>query len=257
MNDNSKETKKLIAELRGLRGLKHKKILGLIGTYRGPVGDNYTHRFFVVTEFMENGNLKELLQKQDLDSGVLLGICTDITKGMCHLSKNGFIHRNLRARNILIAKNFEAKISGFEKCAALRQDSTIFVDNQQPLVLRNNQSYNVKWMAPESIKSSVYSSKSDVWSFGVTMYETWTKGSEPWTEKNDQEAEDLIIKGASLELPSSCSHKLRICVNSMMEHETSKRLSFFQILVILNEIKREKSSEMAEDWSEIGVYDHK
>lgn len=252
-DENSEDTKKLMEELRILRELKHEKIVHLLGTYRGPFGNSYNHIFFVVTEFAENGNLKDLLKNQDLGQEILLDVCIDIVKGMCYLSKKKIIHRDLSARNILITKNFTAKISGFKKSIFLGENANIFLDKQQPLVLRNNPFYNVKWMAPESLKDSIYSTKTDIWSFGATLYEIWCKGSDPWSESNEQEAEDLIMKGATLELASNCPRKLKICVASMMDHESSKRLSFFQILVILNDIK----GENAEGWSEIGGYENK
>ena len=258
VDDNSPETKKLMQELKNLRTLRNRHVISLCGTYHGPVGENYTHRFFIVTEFMENGNLKEFLQKNnDLSPEMLITVCTDIAKGMCYIVQNGFIHRDLAARNILISgsvakENFGARISGMGKCEKLMQDK--FFDRDQPVTLQNSQ---IKWMAPESINSSTYSVKSDIWSLAATMFEIWCKGSDPWPDLNAEKTKDFIIGGATLELPSSCTRELQILVDTMMDHNPSKRPTFFQVLILLNQIKKENFPSIAENWDELEVYEYK
>jgi serine/threonine protein kinase len=243
-------------ELDILRKLDHNNIVKYCGTYHGPVGNEFTRRFFIVTDYEQNECMKVFLETRSVDVDVLLNMCTDIAKGMCYLSKKGFVHRDLSARNILITENLSARISGLGKCKRL--EGNHFVDRTLSLlVLENVSSHPIKWMAPETIKNSEYSVKTDVWSFAITMYEIWCKGEDPWPSLNAQQAEDLIVRGAALQLPSKCPPRLQVLIFAMMDHESSKRPAFFHILMALNQIKKENFPDTAENWDALEEYDYK
>ena len=153
---------------------------------------------------------------------------------------------------MLVSKTLSIKISGLEKCMQ------IGTENQQPSPFVNNShSHHIKWMAPEVIKSSNYSAKSDVWSFAVTIYEIMSKGSDPWANLSTETTEEFILRGATLNLPSNSPKKLQILVDKMMSHEISRRPTFFQTLVLLNEIKKESFPSLAQNWDALEDYDYR
>lgn len=136
----------------------HPNIVQLLGvSIDGP-------RPLVVLEFCNQGSLDKILFDMDaaLSTETQITIAHSIAKGLNHLHKNNIIHRDLAARNILM-HNGEAKISDFGLSRALKDDAQVgkTSTNLGP----------IRWMSPESIATQTYSSKSDVWMFGIILYE--------------------------------------------------------------------------------------
>jgi len=120
--------------------------------------------FCIITEFIANGSLRSIIEKNMISSNkVKLHIIKGIVQGMIHLSNEKVVHRDLASRNILITEDFNAKISdfGLSRMLSQEQSSDRTVTSLGP----------IRWMAPESIRDLIYSEKSDVWSFGVTVFE--------------------------------------------------------------------------------------
>jgi len=114
---------------------------------------------------MPNGSLRQYLDTEaNISNDRKINIISGIAKGMFHIHKEGIVHRDLAARNILLGPSFEPKITDFGMSRVLIESDV----NQQQT---NSNVGPLKWMAPESISSRAYSQKSDVWSFGVVMWE--------------------------------------------------------------------------------------
>ena len=260
-SNSMNNSRKIFEELNILRKVNHRNIVKFCGTYYGPIGNDFLHQIFIITEYAENGCLKYFLQTKGggIEDAVLINMCTDIAKGMCYLSRKGFVHRDLAARNMLVTKDLSIRISGFGKCKKMEKDENQFRDTpQEPLLVSENvMSHPVKWMAPETITNSKYTVKTDIWSFAITMYEIWCKGDDPWPTLSAHQTEDLIIRGATLQLPSRCSSMLQLLITTIMDHESSKRPTFFQILMILNQIKNKDFPNTAENWDVLEEYDYK
>ncbi|EDQ90614.1 uncharacterized protein MONBRDRAFT_24187 [Monosiga brevicollis MX1] len=137
----------------------------------------------VVTEFCSRGSLQHVLRNarpsQGQDSPHLnlldrIKMAADVARGMAYLANQEFVHRDLCARNCLVHENMTAKISGF--------DASTMV-NQSPMDMQNGQNIlNVRWMAPQVLTEARFSNKSDVWSFGVLLFECMTFASKPYAD---------------------------------------------------------------------------
>uniref|UniRef100_A0A8C4RK08 Protein kinase domain-containing protein n=1 Tax=Erpetoichthys calabaricus TaxID=27687 RepID=A0A8C4RK08_ERPCA len=122
----------------------------------------------------------------------LLAMCQDTCEGMEYLENNGFIHRDLAARNCLVSEKHVVKVCDF--------GMTRFVlDNEY--ISSTGSKFPVKWSPPEVFHYSKYSSKSDVWSYGVLMWEIFTEGRTPFENKSNPEVVDEITQGHRLYKP--------------------------------------------------------
>uniref|UniRef100_A0A8C9ZI96 Tyrosine-protein kinase n=1 Tax=Sander lucioperca TaxID=283035 RepID=A0A8C9ZI96_SANLU len=175
-------------EARVMMRLSHCKLVQLYGvrTHCSPM--------CLVFEFMENGCLSDYLRarKGRLSQDTMLGMCLDVSEGMAYLELSNFLHRDLAARNCLVSKNNEVKISDF--------GMTRFVLDDQYTSSQCSK-FPVKWSAPEVIKYCKFSSKSDVWSFGVLMWEVYNEGRLPYENRTNGEVVESLNSGLRLLKP--------------------------------------------------------
>ncbi|XP_061833621.1 receptor tyrosine-protein kinase erbB-3a isoform X2 [Nerophis lumbriciformis] len=135
--------------------------------------------------------------KNKLSPQRLLNWCVQIAKGMFYLEENGMVHRNLAARNVLLKNNYTAQISDYGIADLLYPDDKKYYYNEVKMP--------IKWMALESILFRRYTHQSDVWSYGVTIWEMMSHGAEPYSTMRPQEVPDLLEKGERLSQPSICT----------------------------------------------------
>uniref|UniRef100_A0A668A880 IL2 inducible T cell kinase n=1 Tax=Myripristis murdjan TaxID=586833 RepID=A0A668A880_9TELE len=143
---------------------------------------------------MENGCLSDYLRARRgrLSQDTMLGMCLDVSEGMAYLESSNFIHRDLAARNCLVSKNNEVKVSDF--------GMTRFVFDDQYTSSQGSK-FPVKWSSPEVIKYCKFSSKSDVWSFGVLMWEVYSEGRLPYEHRSNAEVVESLNAGLRLLKP--------------------------------------------------------
>uniref|UniRef100_A0A3B4AM10 Protein kinase domain-containing protein n=1 Tax=Periophthalmus magnuspinnatus TaxID=409849 RepID=A0A3B4AM10_9GOBI len=110
-----------------------------------------------------------------------------------YLEEKNFVHRDLAARNVLLVKPHYAKISDFGLSKALNADESYYKS-------RSGGKWPLKWYAPECLSHRKFSSKSDVWSFGITMWEAFSYGGKPY--------KDFLKSGQRLERPAVCPEKM-------------------------------------------------
>uniref|UniRef100_A0AAQ5Y0R0 non-specific protein-tyrosine kinase n=1 Tax=Amphiprion ocellaris TaxID=80972 RepID=A0AAQ5Y0R0_AMPOC len=177
-----------IEEARVMMRLSHPKLVQLYGvcSQQKPI--------YIVTEFMEHGCLLNLLRQRrgSFSLGSLLSMCLDVNEGMEHLEANGFIHRDLAARNCLVNDALVVKVSDFGMARYV-------LDNQY--TSSSGAKFPVKWSPPEVFNFCKYSSKSDVWSFGVLMWEVFTQGRMPFEQNPNHEVVSMVTQGHRLYRP--------------------------------------------------------
>uniref|UniRef100_A0A8B9PV26 non-specific protein-tyrosine kinase n=1 Tax=Apteryx owenii TaxID=8824 RepID=A0A8B9PV26_APTOW len=212
-----------IEEAKVMMHLSHPKLVQLYGvcTHHRPL--------YVVTEFMENGCLLNYLRQRrgKLSRDVLLGMCQDVCEGMQYLEKNRFIHRDLAARNCLINAKHVVKVSDFGMARYVIDDEYISSSGAK---------FPIKWSSPEVFHFKKYSSKSDVWSFGVLMWEVFTEGKMPFESKSNSEVVREISEGNRLYRPYLASHTVYKVMYSCWHEKPEGRPTFAELLETLTNI---------------------
>ncbi|XP_035266193.1 tyrosine-protein kinase ITK/TSK isoform X1 [Anguilla anguilla] len=206
--------------------LSHSKLVQLYGvcTQRAPM--------CLLFEFMEHGCLSDYLRgnRGSLPRETLLGMCLDVCEGMAYLESANFIHRDLAARNCLVSENHVVKVSDF--------GMTRFVlDDQYTSSLGSK--FPVKWSAPEVIQYSKFSSKSDVWSFGVLMWEVYNEGRMPYENRSNGEVMDALTAGLRLLKPKLAPEAVYQLMDWSWKEKPEDRPSFnllFHQLLALAEL---------------------
>ncbi|KAL9970180.1 hypothetical protein ACROYT_G022513 [Oculina patagonica] len=160
----------------------------------------------------------------DLIAKDMLSFAWQIARGMSYLSSRKFIHRDLAARNVLVGEDKHVKIADF---GLMRHtDGDIYeVKRQKKLP--------IKWMAPEAIKDSIYTTQSDVWAYGILLWEMSTMGGTPYPGINNKELRNLLYTGYRLDRPDSCSQELYSLMLECWQEDPRRRPTFEQIVGLL------------------------
>lgn len=152
---------------------------------------------YIVTEYMVNGSLLSYLRQsgpQLVKISHLIYIVSQVAAGMAYLESRNLVHRDLAARNILIGENHCAKVADFGLARVLSGDARTD-QSSAPNMLP------VKWTAPEAFRFSRFSTKSDVWSFGIVLMETFTYGEKPYLGMNGNQVVQALRTGYRMPKP--------------------------------------------------------
>ncbi|XP_063042669.1 tyrosine-protein kinase Tec [Engraulis encrasicolus] len=211
-----------IEEAKVMMRLSHPKLVQLYGvcTQQRPI--------YIVTEFMELGCLLNFLRQRRGSFGFedLLSISLDVAQGMAHLEANGFIHRDLAARNCLVNDSFVVKVSDFGMARYVLDDQyTSSMGSKFP----------VKWSPPEVFNFCKYSSKSDVWSYGVLMWEVFTEGKMPFDQNQNHEVVLMVTKGHRLYRPKKATPPIYDIMERCWQEQPEERPSFADISFMITE----------------------
>jgi len=182
----------------------------------------------IILEFCQNGSLDKLLFDNDrvMTIETTLKLVGGIARGMLHLHQNNIVHRDLAARNILLHQSGDPKISDFGMSRFIKSGET----GQTKAIIGP-----IRWMAPESLALHVYSQKSDVWSFGIVVYEIVAR-REPHAESDPLTIGGVIRdKGFTPTIPDDCEPILKELMESCWQKEVEKRPDFQEILWKLNQ----------------------
>uniref|UniRef100_A0AAQ6IJQ7 Receptor protein-tyrosine kinase n=1 Tax=Anabas testudineus TaxID=64144 RepID=A0AAQ6IJQ7_ANATE len=173
--------------------LDHPYIVRLLGICPGA-------SLQLVTQLSSQGSLLEHIKqhRNSLDPQRLLNWCVQIAKGMYYLEEHCMVHRNLAARNILLKNDYQVQISDYGVADLLYPDDKKYVYTDTKVT-------PIKWMALESILFRRYTHQSDVWSYGVTVWEMMSFGAEPYASVQPQDVPSLLEKGERLSQPYICT----------------------------------------------------
>jgi serine/threonine protein kinase len=167
------------------------RVVGLVGVV--TVG----MPLMVVIEFCEHGSLDRYLRKTTLTELERLGLAGDCAEGLAYLASRKFVHRDIAARNVLLNSERRAKISDFGLSRETSENS--------PYYRSKGGEIPVRWTAPEALEAQKFSPASDCWSFGVLMYEIWTKGELPYKGMGNQKVWVEVQSGYRLPCPEDCA----------------------------------------------------
>jgi sugar lactone lactonase YvrE len=229
--ENKGISKDFLNEVELLEKLKHPNIVQFFGVYYDPKNEEH----FIVMEFMNKGSLLSLLRQNvnEFSSDQLVELSAQVCKGMIYLESQKIIHRDLACRNVLIStgKNkpdFIVKVSDFGMSKMAQQ----YYYNASS---KNN--IPVKWSSPEAIQRQHFSSKSDVWSFGVLIWEIFSFGIEPYSGFSNVETIEKITED-NYRMPNpnkkACSNQIYQLMLDCWKSEVNERPNFQQIYEVLN-----------------------
>ncbi|XP_059687479.1 fibroblast growth factor receptor 1 isoform X2 [Gavia stellata] len=235
-----KDLSDLISEMEMMKMIgKHKNIINLLGacTQDGPL--------YVIVEYASKGNLREYLQarrppgmeycynptrvpEEQLSFKDLVSCAYQVARGMEYLASKKCIHRDLAARNVLVTEDNVMKIADF----GLARD----IHHIDYYKKTTNGRLPVKWMAPEALFDRVYTHQSDVWSFGVLLWEIFTLGGSPYPGVPVEELFKLLKEGHRMDKPSNCTNELYMMMRDCWHAVPSQRPTFKQLVEDLDRI---------------------
>ncbi|XP_071422203.1 activated CDC42 kinase 1 isoform X3 [Pithys albifrons albifrons] len=204
-----------IREVNAMHSLDHRNLIRLYGVV-------LSHPMKMVTELAPLGSLLDRLRKNQghFLISTLCQYAIQVAKGMAYLESKRFIHRDLAARNILLASNELVKIGDFGLMRALPK-------NDDHYVMQEHRKVPFAWCAPESLKTRTFSHASDTWMFGVTLWEMFTYGQEPWIGLNGSQILHKIDKeGERLPRPEDCPQDIYNVMLQCWAHKPEDRPTF-------------------------------
>ncbi|OAF65806.1 hypothetical protein A3Q56_06477 [Intoshia linei] len=223
-DENDEKREMFISEAQVMSVFNHNNIIKLFGIYH-----NVLNEVNLVFEYMSYGDLNSILISNDSPSSLkpiiqlnpnhLLDFSIQICSGMEYLSKLKYIHRDLATRNCLISKKHIAKIADF--------GLSRHTDVQNYYRINKNVMLPIRWMSYESICHGIFDLDSDIWSFGILLWEMYSFGRNPYTGKNNEEVVEIIRKGESfnyLTLPNN--EEINNIIEQSLHRVPSNRGSF-------------------------------
>uniref|UniRef100_A0A8C5K2R8 Tyrosine-protein kinase n=1 Tax=Jaculus jaculus TaxID=51337 RepID=A0A8C5K2R8_JACJA len=206
----------LLAEANVMQQLDNPYIVRMIGICEAE-------SWMLVMEMAELGPLNKYLQQnRHVKDKNIIELVHQVSMGMKYLEECNFVHRDLAARNVLLVTQHYAKISDFGLSKALRADENYYK-------AQTHGKWPVKWYAPECINYYKFSSKSDVWSFGVLMWEAFSYGQKPYRGMKGSEVTAMLEKGERMGCPAGCPREMYELMNLCWTYEVEKRPGFVAV----------------------------
>uniref|UniRef100_A0A673JRC7 Tyrosine-protein kinase n=1 Tax=Sinocyclocheilus rhinocerous TaxID=307959 RepID=A0A673JRC7_9TELE len=208
---------KFLMEARILKQYDHPNIVKLIGvcTQKQPI--------YIIMELVQGGDFLTFLRTEghNLKTKMLIKMAENVVSGMAYLESKKCIHRDLAARNCLVGEESVVKISDFGM-SRQEQDGVYSATGGMKQI-------PVKWTAPEALNYGRYTTESDVWSFGVLLWETFSRGVTPYSiphNMNNQQTRDEVERGYRMPAPNNCPGEIYALMCQCWQYDPRNRPSF-------------------------------
>ncbi|XP_053520540.1 tyrosine-protein kinase Mer isoform X2 [Artibeus jamaicensis] len=221
---SQREIEEFLSEAACMKDFSHPNVIRLLGVCI-ETGSQGTPKPMVILPFMKYGDLHTYLLYSRLEVGskyipvqTLVKFMVDIAQGMEYLSNRNFLHRDLAARNCMLRDDMTVCVADFGLSKKIYSGDYY----RQGRIAK----MPVKWIAIESLADRVYTSKTDVWAFGVTMWEIATRGMTPYPGIQNHEIYDYLLHGHRLKQPEDCLDELYGIMHSCWRAEPLDRPTF-------------------------------
>jgi fyn-related kinase len=198
-----------------MKEFRHPNVLQLYGicSMEKPV--------YIITELMKHGSLLEYLRNEraSLKLSQLISMAQQVAEGMAYLEELRYIHRDLAARNVLVGDGLICKISDFGLTQSVEEAKSKALDG-------SSTKFAIKWTAPEALLHNNFSVKSDIWSFGILLYEIITYGRFPYAGMTNEEVMRKLEQDYRMPQPKECSYTYYNIMLKCWREEPENRPSF-------------------------------
>lgn len=230
INQDVTTQESFVKETSFLKTLRHRNLLSLYAVC--SVGNP----FYIVTELLSKGDLLKFLrgvEGEQLNVDALLDIAGQVVDGMHYLETKNCVHRDLAARNILIGKNNICKIADFGLARFIKDEIYVSQSKEMPY----------KWTAPEALAFGRYTLKSDVWSFGILLYEIMSRGMNLYPGLDNSDVLHYLRKGNRMAAPPNCSDKIYKVMLDCWQEKPQKRPTFDDLKISIDNLANYEPSE--------------
>eukprot|EP00730_Choanoeca_flexa_P020157 TRINITY_DN9856_c0_g1_i1.p1 TRINITY_DN9856_c0_g1~~TRINITY_DN9856_c0_g1_i1.p1 ORF type:complete len:541 (+),score=117.50 TRINITY_DN9856_c0_g1_i1:840-2462(+) len=227
IKEESMETVEFMKEAHVMKKLNHPNLVKLIGVCSQDLP------MYIVQEFVCNGDLLTYLRRPqsrtEIDHISMLYLATQIAAGMSALEDQNTIHRDLAARNCLVGENLAVKVADFGMGRVVDDLYTARTGTKMP----------IKWTSPEALCYDAFSVKSDVWSFGITLWEIATYGDNPYPGMEARDVITQLEQGYRMPEPDNCPEGLYEVMVECWALKSDDRPSFHQLTEKLDDLHKE------------------
>ena len=208
-----------------MRSLRHPNLVQVLAAY---TQEDPAHPIFMVTELMTRGSLLQYLRGdgRSLKVPQLIQMGIQVADGMAYLEERMYTHGNLAAKNVLISNNLTCRVADY----GMTQEH-LYV-NKDNSVSR----YSLNWAAPEAVKSNKFTIKSDVWSFGILLYELITHGSHPYPDTSRKVFQGYRYYYFCLSCPEGCPQQLYDIMTGCWREDATYRPAFSTLQWMLEDV---------------------